>query len=150
NTQATGWGRFGYAGMPFDTETGLYRTSNRMYNPGTAQWLQEDSLGFDAGDSNLRRYVGNDATNATDSSGTEEKSLAQMSVAELQAKLAERKEFLKTAYPEYSRYVADQIQVIQGELELRQFKATPIDLDVIPAERIQGLIKDGVLTEWKG
>jgi hypothetical protein len=35
----------------------------------TGQWMQEDPNTFDAGDSNLRRYVGNDPTNMVDSSG---------------------------------------------------------------------------------
>jgi uncharacterized protein RhaS with RHS repeats len=40
-----------------------------MYLPSTGQWMQEDPKGFDAGDSNLRRYVENDPTNMTDPSG---------------------------------------------------------------------------------
>jgi uncharacterized protein RhaS with RHS repeats len=44
-----------------------------MYYTGTGQWMQEDPIGFDAGDPNLRRYVGNDPTNATDPTGLEKK-----------------------------------------------------------------------------
>lgn len=30
-----------------------------MYDPSTARFISEDPLGFDAGDDNLYRYVGN-------------------------------------------------------------------------------------------
>src|SRR4051794_5027778 len=40
-----------------------------MYEPGTGRWLNEDPIGFDAGDPNLYRYVGNEPTDATDPSG---------------------------------------------------------------------------------
>jgi hypothetical protein len=44
-------------------------------NLKTGQWQQEDPLGFAAGDPNLRRYVRNGPTNATDPSGLERKPL---------------------------------------------------------------------------
>jgi hypothetical protein len=40
-----------------------------MYDPTIGRWLSEDPKGFEAGDSNLYRYVGNATTNATDPSG---------------------------------------------------------------------------------
>lgn len=40
-----------------------------MYDPSVGRWLEEDPIGFDAGDMDLYRYVGNDPTNATDPSG---------------------------------------------------------------------------------
>lgn len=40
-----------------------------MYDPTIGIWLQEDPIGFEAGDMNLRRYVGNNPTNNTDPSG---------------------------------------------------------------------------------
>ncbi len=42
-----------------------------MFDPTIGQFLSEDPLSFDAGDPNLRRYVSNNATNATDPSGLE-------------------------------------------------------------------------------
>ncbi|HYV37231.1 MAG TPA: RHS repeat-associated core domain-containing protein, partial [Gemmataceae bacterium] len=41
----------------------------RYYDPKTGRWMTQDPLGFDAGDSNLYRYVNNDVTNGTDPSG---------------------------------------------------------------------------------
>jgi large repetitive protein len=41
----------------------------RVYGAAFGSWLQEDPIGFQAGDANPRRYVGNNATNATDPSG---------------------------------------------------------------------------------
>jgi hypothetical protein len=40
-----------------------------MYDPTTGRWLTEDPSGFDAGDANLYRYVGNGPTNAIDPEG---------------------------------------------------------------------------------
>jgi uncharacterized protein RhaS with RHS repeats len=40
-----------------------------MYDPTVGRWLTEGPIGFDAGDANLFRYVGNDPTNLTDPSG---------------------------------------------------------------------------------
>src|ERR1700677_474256 len=52
--------------------TGLYYARARYYNPQTGQWMSQDPLGFDAGDSNLSRYVNNAPTNATDPSGLQD------------------------------------------------------------------------------
>lgn len=40
-----------------------------MHNPNIGRWLQVDPIGFEAGDTNLYRYVGNNPTNYTDPSG---------------------------------------------------------------------------------
>jgi hypothetical protein len=40
-----------------------------MYDPKIGRWLSQDPLAFEAGDSNLYRYVQNDPTNATDPLG---------------------------------------------------------------------------------
>jgi hypothetical protein len=40
-----------------------------MYDPTVGQFISEDPIEFDAGDPNLRRYVENSPTNATDPSG---------------------------------------------------------------------------------
>jgi hypothetical protein len=40
-----------------------------MYDPSIGRWLEEDPIEFEAGDSNLMRFVGNDPTNLTDPSG---------------------------------------------------------------------------------
>ena len=40
-----------------------------MLDPSIGRWLEEDPEGFDAGDANLFRYVGNDPTNETDPTG---------------------------------------------------------------------------------
>lgn len=43
-----------------------------MLDPTAGIWMTEDPIGFDAGDPNLRRYVGNNATNGTDRSGLQD------------------------------------------------------------------------------
>lgn len=39
------------------------------YTPSLGRWLELDPIGFDAGDANLYRFVGNNPTNAVDPSG---------------------------------------------------------------------------------
>jgi RHS repeat-associated protein len=53
----------------FDPDTGLQNNRARWYQVSTGRWMSEDPMGFGAGDVNLDRYVGNNATNATDPSG---------------------------------------------------------------------------------
>ncbi len=40
-----------------------------MYDPGIGRWLDEDPIGFTAGDPNLYRYAGNDPTGFVAPSG---------------------------------------------------------------------------------
>jgi RHS repeat-associated protein len=58
-----------YTGLAEDRDTGIIYAQNRTLLSATGQWMQEDSSGFGAGDSNLRRYVQNDSLNSTDASG---------------------------------------------------------------------------------
>jgi RHS repeat-associated protein len=60
---------FAFTARPFDPATNLQNNLNRWYDAEVGRWLSEDPIGFDAGDANLRRYVGNGPTNATDPSG---------------------------------------------------------------------------------
>jgi RHS repeat-associated protein len=71
NTEASpaAGGRYTYAAYAYDRGTGLYHTDGREDQAPTGTWNQEDPIYFTAGDPNLHRYVGNDATNATDPSG---------------------------------------------------------------------------------
>jgi len=41
----------------------------RYYDPGTGRWTSEDPIKFEAADTNLARYVGNNPTNFIDPSG---------------------------------------------------------------------------------
>jgi RHS repeat-associated protein len=61
--------RYGYTGRELDRETGLYYYRARYYEPTTGRFISEDPMGFGAGDTNLYRYVGNNATNFTDPTG---------------------------------------------------------------------------------
>jgi uncharacterized protein RhaS with RHS repeats len=40
-----------------------------MYDPSIGRWMEEDPIGFSAGDMNLYRYLGNSPVNATDPNG---------------------------------------------------------------------------------
>ncbi len=60
----------------------------RYYDPKTGRWISQDPLGFDAGDSNLYRYVENRTTGETDPSGLEVYSASQADANTLQESLA--------------------------------------------------------------
>ncbi len=60
---------FGYTGRPFDKETGLQNNLHRWYDPAVGRWTSEDPIGFEGGDANLVRYVGNKPTSFTDPAG---------------------------------------------------------------------------------
>jgi len=60
---------FGYTGRDWDVDAGLQYNRARWYDPAQGRWLIQDPIGFDGGDANLYRYVGNGPTNATDPSG---------------------------------------------------------------------------------
>jgi len=59
----------GYAGYHFDADTGLANAGERWYDPSVGRWISQDPLGFGGGDTNVSRYVGNGATDATDPTG---------------------------------------------------------------------------------
>jgi RHS repeat-associated protein len=65
-------GHYAWTGREFDVETDLQYNRARYYDPSTGRWISQDPLGFDAGDSNLYRYVSNRPTDATDPSGMDE------------------------------------------------------------------------------
>ena len=60
---------FAYTGRYFDENTGLQNNLNRWYDPSVGRWMSEDPIGFEAGDANLYRYVGNSPTNWIDPGG---------------------------------------------------------------------------------
>jgi RHS repeat-associated protein len=63
--------RYAYTGREWDGETGQYYYRARYYDPTVGRFINEDPLGFGAGDTNIYRYVGNSPTNAVDPSGLE-------------------------------------------------------------------------------
>lgn len=60
---------FGYAGRPWDADTGLSDHRARWYDPSLGRFLNEDPSGFDGGDANLYRYCGNNPLVNNDPSG---------------------------------------------------------------------------------
>jgi RHS repeat-associated protein len=61
--------RYKFTGREFDSDTGLQENRNRYYDPKAGRWTSQDPTGFNAGDSNLYRYVGNNATGYVDPIG---------------------------------------------------------------------------------
>jgi len=61
--------RFKFTGREYDSETGLYYYRARYYESEAGRFISNDPIGFEAGDANFFRYVGNGPTNATDPSG---------------------------------------------------------------------------------
>ncbi|HZZ79558.1 MAG TPA: RHS repeat-associated core domain-containing protein [Gemmataceae bacterium] len=62
-----GW--YAYTGRAFDNEIKLQNNHARWYDATAGRWISQDPLGFDAGDSNLYRYVNNRPTVGADPSG---------------------------------------------------------------------------------
>ena len=60
---------FAYTGREWDAATGLYHYRARAYDAETGRFLQEDPIGFAAGDLNVYRYVGSNPLSYTDPSG---------------------------------------------------------------------------------
>jgi RHS repeat-associated protein len=71
-TSATDRGRYAWTGRELDAETDLQYNRARYYDSKTGRWMSQDPLGFDAGDSNLFRYVQNQPTDGTDPSGNQD------------------------------------------------------------------------------
>jgi RHS repeat-associated protein len=61
--------RYGYTGREQDSETGLDYYRARYYDVANGRFISEDPIGFEAGDNNLTRYVGNSPVNAIDPFG---------------------------------------------------------------------------------
>jgi RHS repeat-associated protein len=109
-TNSANRGRYAWTGRELDVETGLQYNRARYYDPVTGRWTGQDPLGFDAGDSNLYRYVHNDPTNLTDPSGFDE-------VVEHSVDFSDLKFHLRGNKGE-TRVVAS--GMVKGTLELRR------------------------------
>ena len=62
-------GDYLFDGYRYDQATQFYDDRARIYDPVTQRWITQDPLGFDAGDSNLYRYVNNSPMDNVDPSG---------------------------------------------------------------------------------
>ncbi len=60
---------FAYTGRDWDEDVDLQYNRARWYDPAVGRWMSEDPIGFNAGDANLYRYVGNESTSSTDPDG---------------------------------------------------------------------------------
>ena len=58
-----------FAGMEYDSTTGLYYDHARYYNSVVGRFVSPDPKGFAAGDTSLYRYVGNCPTDRVDPTG---------------------------------------------------------------------------------
>lgn len=63
--------RFGFTGREFDPTTDLHYYRHRFYDSNLGRFVNQDPVGFSAGDPNLYRYVGNNPTNLVDPFGLE-------------------------------------------------------------------------------
>ena len=71
-TNSADRGRYAWTGRELDVETGLQYNRARFYDSATGRWMSQDPLGFNAGDSNLYRYLNNRPTVETDPSGLQD------------------------------------------------------------------------------
>ncbi|MGF1581953.1 MAG: RHS repeat-associated core domain-containing protein [Gemmataceae bacterium] len=61
--------RYKWTGREWDAEAKLQYNRARYYDPALGRWISRDPIGFEAGDSNLYRYVNNQPVMNTDPSG---------------------------------------------------------------------------------
>jgi RHS repeat-associated protein len=61
--------RMGWTGYVYDAETKLNNAWHRYYDPRGGRFISVDPMGFGAGDTNLYRYVTNNALGSTDPTG---------------------------------------------------------------------------------
>jgi len=64
--------RFLFTGREWFGDIALYDYRNRAYSPELGRFLQTDPMGFNAGDENFYRYVGNNASDSVDPFGNVE------------------------------------------------------------------------------
>ena len=70
-----GW-NYLHQGGRLDVDSNLFHYRHRDYSGTLGRWTQTDPIGFDTGDLNLYRYLGNNPGNAVDPSGLEKRTLA--------------------------------------------------------------------------
>jgi RHS repeat-associated protein len=58
-----------FQGLAGNTFTGLYDARNRDYSPTLGRFIEPDPIGFQAGDNNFYRFVGNGPVGRTDAMG---------------------------------------------------------------------------------
>ena len=58
-----------YQGGRYDTTSGLYNFRNRDLSPTLGRWMEQDPVGYSAGDNNLYGDEGSDPTTTTDPAG---------------------------------------------------------------------------------
>ncbi len=68
-SNSTNTGKVTFTGLAFLRNTGLLGAIDRIYDPLTGRWDQQDPIRWQAGDANLYRDVRNNPTNATDPTG---------------------------------------------------------------------------------
>ena len=61
--------RYAFTGREFDATTALQYNRARYYDPSAGRWTTQDAMGLNARDTNLYRYVGNNAVNSADPTG---------------------------------------------------------------------------------
>jgi RHS repeat-associated protein len=64
--QTTDADHFLYDGRDFDPEAGLQYNRIRHFDPTIGRWINDEPVGYEAGDVNLYRYVGNAPCNVSD------------------------------------------------------------------------------------
>jgi RHS repeat-associated protein len=68
-SQSSNGDRYKFTAREWDALMKLQYNRGRYYDPAVGRWVSQDPIGFDAGDSNLYRYLENNPTNGTDPTG---------------------------------------------------------------------------------
>jgi RHS repeat-associated protein len=102
NSAYRGW--YGWTGRELDTEINLQYNHARWYDSSNGRWISQDPMGFDAGDSNLYRYVNNRPLNSLDNSGCQT-TVERASVGELMDDLVAREG--KDSAADYAKRISE-------------------------------------------
>ncbi len=115
--------------------TGLYHYRSRAYDPLAGRFTSEDSIGFEGGDYNLYRYVGNSPQNATDPSGNSASEYASL-LCELVVPLVGPIKTYASCLEKMYEGIAMSVASLEGGSET--------------ARSFYGCVGKGIVDQWKG
>jgi RHS repeat-associated protein len=145
-THANVGGRYLWTGREFDVETGLQYNRARYYDPHSGRWLTQDPVGFDAGDTNLYRYVRDEPSIRSDASGlyavffdgtTNNLTTKRTIVGRMyEASKDPQKEYVQTplAWKNLTQFQAEGIKTVKGILAAFK-KCKDLNVDLIGYSR---------------
>jgi RHS repeat-associated protein len=119
-----------YQGGRLESPAGLYVFEHRDSSPTLGRWVQNDPLGFGAGDNSLYRFTANNPINGTDPSGQSPKDslLKYQYLAQLKRALKERDQKIANIIDKMQDLTKDEKKMLRREIQ-RLLDAAQFDWD---------------------